>query len=105
MKGAVPFVLFGLVAGGDVEVEAADGEGVRRVAGGELGERVGALEGEGVGGGDDVAHFVVHLSTGAEEMDGERDGFHFRWYGSHGESWTAVTAEVCPDLPGCLHGA
>ena len=88
-----------------MEVEAADGEAVRRVAGGELGERVGALEGEGVGGGDDVAHFVVHLSAREEKMDGEGDGFHFRRYGSHWESWTAVTAEVCPDLPGCLYGA
>ena len=43
--------------------------------GSELGERVGGLEGEGVGGVDDETHFVIHLSTRAEQMDRETDGF------------------------------
>ena len=76
-------------------MEAADGEGVRSVVRSEFGERVGALEGEGVGGGDNGAHFVVHLSTGEEEMEGERDGLHFRRYDSHWKPWkrVALTAE------------
>ena len=58
-----------------MQVEVSYGEGVRTVTGSELGERVGGLEREGVGGVDDVAHFVIHLSTRAEEMDGETGGF------------------------------
>ena len=106
-EGAVPFFLLGLVVRGHVQVEASYGERSRTVAGGELGERVGGLEGECVGGVDDVTHFVVHLSTGAEEMDGERGGLHFQRYYSHWKRWmtAAFTTKVQPGFPGCLNGA